>query len=78
MDGAYEAKTRFSEILERVAEGKVITIARHGVPVTGLTPVRPAATEENRRKVVLAMRALALRNRLAGLSINDLVAEGRK
>jgi prevent-host-death family protein len=76
--GAYEAKTHFSELLERVADGEEITITRHGTPVARLAPVKPAATEESRRDAILAMRALASRNRLEGLSIKDLIAEGRK
>ena len=31
--GAYDAKTRFSELLERVETGAEITITKHGTPV---------------------------------------------
>lgn len=44
--GAYEAKTHFSELLERVARGERIVVTRRGRQVAYLTPagtVRPPA-----------------------------------
>ena len=37
----HEAKTRFSQLLRRVAAGEVITIANRGVPVARLVPIPP-------------------------------------
>jgi prevent-host-death family protein len=76
--GAYDAKTHFSELLDRVVAGEQITITRHGVPVARLVPVDPVVSEEERRAAVAAMRQLAGRNRLGGLSVKSLIAEGRK
>ena len=56
--GAYDAKTHFSELLERVAAGEQITITRHGSPVARLVPVHPVSSEEERRAAVNAMRSL--------------------
>lgn len=36
--GAYDAKTHFAELLDRVATGEKITITRYGVPVAVLSP----------------------------------------
>jgi len=36
--GAFEAKTKFSELIERVNRGEVITITRHEKPVAQLVP----------------------------------------
>jgi prevent-host-death family protein len=36
--GAFEAKTRFSELIERVNRGEVITITRHEKPIARLVP----------------------------------------
>jgi len=44
----HEAKTRFSQLLRRVAAGEEITIANRGVPVARLVPI-PA--RETRRKL---------------------------
>jgi prevent-host-death family protein len=34
--GAFEAKTKFSELLERVRQGEEITITRHEKPIARL------------------------------------------
>ena len=36
--GAFEAKTRLSELLERVARGESFLITKHGHPVARLVP----------------------------------------
>ena len=36
--GAFEAKTKFSELLERVSRGEEITITKHEKPVARLVP----------------------------------------
>ena len=36
--GAFEAKTKFSELLERASQGAEITITRHEKPVARLVP----------------------------------------
>ena len=36
--GAFDAKTRLSELLERVAKGEVFRITKHGHPVARLVP----------------------------------------
>jgi prevent-host-death family protein len=41
----HEAKTNFSKLLQRVALGEEITIAKAGVPVARLVPVKSAQSE---------------------------------
>ncbi len=44
--GAFEAKTKFSELLERVSQGAEITITRHEKPVAKLVPFeKPSRVE---------------------------------
>jgi len=76
--GAHDATTQFSQLLERVAAGEEITITQHGQPVARLVPVTPSDSSESRRQAILKMRELASRNRLDGIPIRDLIAEGRK
>ncbi|MEX0714717.1 MAG: type II toxin-antitoxin system prevent-host-death family antitoxin [Pirellulales bacterium] len=76
--GTYEARTRFAELLERVERGEEITITRHGAPVARLVPARKPATAAQRQSAIAAMRQLAANNRLRGLRIKDLSAEGRR
>ncbi|MEJ2240041.1 MAG: type II toxin-antitoxin system prevent-host-death family antitoxin [Gemmatimonadales bacterium] len=37
----YDAKARFSEIIRKVREGKVVTISYHGRPVAEIRPIEP-------------------------------------
>lgn len=76
--GAYEAKTRFSQLLERVAAGEEITITRHGHPVARMVPASQPHSTETRLEAIGKMRELSQRNRLGGLRVRDLIAEGRK
>ncbi len=54
MYNVHLAKTHLSELLERVADGEDVVIARAGVPVARLVPVvtaeekRPLGTEKGR------------------------------
>jgi prevent-host-death family protein len=76
--GAYEAKTHFSELLERVALGEELTITKHGTPVAKLVPVKKKSTPAERRAAIEAMLEAAKHNTLGGLKIKDLIAEGRR
>lgn len=75
--GAYEAKTRLSQLLEQVARGEEIIITKHGVPVAALIPV--AGSRQPDPQVTIAAIKVFRRGRLlAGLSIRQLVEEGRQ
>lgn len=76
--GAYEAKSHFSELLERVERGEELTITRHGTPVARLVPVRRTASIEERRAAIEAMQAAAQKRSLRGLRVKDLINEGRR
>ena len=76
--GAYEAKTRLSELLARVEAGQEITITRHGSPVAKLVPVKGQTTVNERAAAVLRIRTLGAGLSLGGLKIRNLIAEGRK
>lgn len=44
--GAFEAKTKFSELLEQVSQGAEITITKHEKPVAKLVPFdKPSRVE---------------------------------
>ena len=77
--GAYEAKTHFSELLERVAQGEELTITKHGASVAKLVPInKQKSTPAQRRAAIEAMREAAKHNFLNGLSIREMIAEGRR
>ncbi len=76
--GSYDAKTRLSELLERVQNGEEITITKHGNPVARLIPIQRQSSESTRRAAILAMREIASRQSLKGLKVKDLKNEGRR
>ena len=48
---AFEAKTRFGELLERVSKGEEVVITRHDKPVARLIPEGAHRLDEVRRSV---------------------------
>lgn len=75
--GAFEAKTHLSRLLDRVARGETIVITRHGKAVARLTPMSPVR-RSNRRQAVEQLKELRKRYTLDGLSIRELIDEGRR
>ena len=76
--GAYQAKTHFSELLERVEAGEEITITKHGAPVARLVPMKKRTSPEERRAAIARWRELSKGLSLGGLKIRDLINEGRR
>jgi len=75
--GSYDAKTHLPALLDRVAQGEQITITRHGVPVAMLVPPSDTRKAEIRR-TIQEMLESRKKWRLGGLSIRELVEEGRR
>lgn len=75
--GAYEAKTHLPKLLERVSKGERITISKHGVPIAVLQPydIRRA---RDLSTVIAELRQFREDNQLDGLSIRDMIIEGRR
>ena len=80
---AFEAKTRFGELLGRVARGEEIVITRHDKPVARIVPEGDRRLEDVRRAVEdlhALRREMALRKGFKPLSdkeIKDLINKGR-
>jgi len=80
---AFEAKTRFGELLDRVAEGEEVVITRHDKPVARLVPegVQPLAEV---RRAVAGLRELQERirrrskARLTARDVRSAIEEGRR
>ena len=75
--GAYEAKTHLPRLLDEVAKGETITITKHGVPVAMLVPA-PEARRQSVRDVIAALREFRRGKTLGGLSVRELIEEGRR
>lgn len=74
--GAYEAKTHLAQLLSEVARGETITITKHGVPVAKLVPTEVQRGDVS--KILQDFRELRHGTNLDGLSIRDLIEEGRR
>lgn len=74
--GAYEAKSHLAQLLERVAQGEEITITKHGVPVAVLKPVKKRSRKDI-QTAIKAIEAFGEKHSLDGLSIREMIEEGR-
>ena len=75
--GSFEAKTHFAALLERVAKGESIQITRRGVPIAKLVPAG-APERKDLKKIAEEIRELRKGSLLRGLSIRELIAQGRR
>ena len=80
--GTYDAKSRLSELLDRVESGEDVIITRNGKPVARLIQengdamiIRRRAKAANRLR---ALRAGLTKDVLEGTSIRSLVEDGRR
>ena len=80
---AFEAKTRFGELLERVAKGEEVVITRHDKPVARLVPEGAPRHDEVRRSVD-GLRALQQqirrrsKARLSAAEVRAAIEDGRQ
>ena len=73
----YEAKSKLSELLDKVCAGKEVVITRHGEPIARLVPVNAPAVPDCAR-AVREVRALSKRlNIRTGISLRKLIEDGR-
>jgi prevent-host-death family protein len=75
--GSYEAKTHLPRLLEKVAKGERIIITKHGLPVAELVPASEKRTTDL-KIVIKELKKLRKRIRLGGLSVREMIEEGRR
>lgn len=74
--GIYEARTRWSEIIDKVGKGEEVTVTRHGVPIARIIPV-DGEKKLAVREAIEAMKKFGRGKSLRGLSLKKMVREGR-
>ena len=77
--GTLEARNSLSALIELVERGEEITITRHGKQVARL--VAPLSGDERKAKALEAaewLRRNRQDNRLDGISLRELIDEGRR
>ena len=75
--GAFEAKTQLSQLLQRVQAGERFVITRHNRPVAELIPFQPHDADKV-RKAIEGIKAFQAAHRLEGLSVREMIEEGRR
>jgi len=77
--GVYDAKTRFTKLLQAVEAGETVTITRHGKPVAELTAVRPHGLgRRDPQEVFAAIDKIRSRSKPATAEeIREWIDEGR-
>jgi prevent-host-death family protein len=80
--GAFDAKTRLSELLDQVEAGQVVIITRHGEPIAKLSPYDAEHDRKSAARGVdglLALRAEFLRSGvgLTPAEIKAAISDGR-
>ena len=76
--GVFEAKNRLSELIERVGRGEEITITRRGAAVARLVQPEHADSTAHKEAAVDALRLARKGVRLEGVSLKELIDEGRR
>lgn len=75
--GAFEAKTHFADLLERVAQGEQVTITKHGTPVARLLPIH-GKNREMAKQSISKLKEFRKGQTLGKLSVRQLINEGRR
>lgn len=75
--GAYDAKTKLGQLLDRVENGEAIVITRHGEPVARLVPFGESIDHKRVQRAVDGILALQKTHSLGGITIEELINEGR-
>ncbi len=75
--GAFEAKNKLGELLQRVEQGQEILITRRGKPVARLVPVTPVSNRDRAQQAVANIIARSKGVTLDGIKLKDLINEGR-
>ncbi len=75
--GAFEAKNRLGQLLDIVERGEEVVITRHGREVARLVPPKSAFNRAEARAAAQRIREMSKGVTLGGISIKDLINEGR-
>ncbi|MBN9243831.1 MAG: type II toxin-antitoxin system prevent-host-death family antitoxin [Mesorhizobium sp.] len=75
---AFDAKNRLGSLLDLVEQGEEVTITRHGKPVAKLVAPVEKFDRSEALKAVEEIRKMRKGVTLGGLSIKDMINEGRK
>jgi prevent-host-death family protein len=75
--GAFEAKTHLNQLLKQVSKGETIRITLRGIPVAKLVPSDDGEAKDL-KETVREIREIRKGTSLKGLTIRELINEGRR
>jgi prevent-host-death family protein len=75
--GAFEAKNKLSELLDRAEHGEEVVITRRGKPVAKLVPMNSAFDRERAREAARRIRERAKTLKLSPSDVEDLIRARR-
>ncbi|HEX7328656.1 MAG TPA: type II toxin-antitoxin system prevent-host-death family antitoxin [Casimicrobiaceae bacterium] len=75
--GIYDARSKLSELIERVQSGEEVVLTRHGEPVARLVPEK-RRRKRSRATTVTRIRALARKLDIRDVDVRKLIEEGRR
>lgn len=76
--GAFEAKTKLSEILRKVEQGERFTITLRGRAVANVVPAAPERSQARLAAAVEALRNIPKIEGIPGDTVLEWIREGRK
>ena len=76
--GAFEAKNRLGALLDLVEQGEEVIITRHGKPAARLVAAAVEPDKSDALRAVEEIRRMRKGVTLGGISIKELIEEGRK
>lgn len=76
--GVFEAKNKLTALLDEVEEGGEVLITRRGKPVARLVRAEPGFDRAKARRAADGLRAASKGQALGGLSLRELISEGRR
>ncbi|HEV8095635.1 MAG TPA: type II toxin-antitoxin system prevent-host-death family antitoxin [Burkholderiales bacterium] len=79
--GAFEAKTKLAELLDKVEAGDIVTITRRGKPIARLMPMEVGDREARLQEVIdeiIRTRKGKDRGAKPGVTIPELIKAGRR
>jgi len=76
--GAFEAKNKLAQLLDLAENGEEIIITRHGKQVARLGPIQKTFDREAARQAVEDIKRMSKGVKLDGISIRELIDEGRR
>ena len=76
--GVFEAKNKLTALLDEVEAGGEVLITRRGKPVARLVRAEPGFDRAKARRAADGLRAASKGHTLGGVSLKELISEGRR